>query len=82
MQDSNVQENSVTLAPEVGSAFGNGWRQLWKYFLELFLIFIIGLVIGIPAGMGGWSESTAVGFFVFLGTVYGILIVAPVDYGI
>ena len=36
----------------VGSAYGNGWRQLWKYFLELFLIGIISFVISIPASMG------------------------------
>ena len=84
MQDSNVQKNSVTLAPGVGSAYGNGWRQLWKYFLELFLIGIIGYVIGIPGWMGGWSQGTAAatGFLGFLGTVYGILVVGPVDYGV
>ncbi len=60
MQDSNVKKNSVTLAPGVGLAYGNGWRQLWKYFLELFLIGIIGFVIGIPAGMGGLSEGATV----------------------
>jgi uncharacterized membrane protein len=82
MQDSNVKKNSVTLAPGVGSAYGNGWRQLRKYFLELFLIGIIGFVIGIPSGIGGWSQGAASGFLVFLGTVYGILIVGPVGYGV
>ncbi len=82
MEDSNVQKNLVTLAPGVGSAYGNGWRQLWKYFLELFLIGIIGFVIGIPAGMGGSSEGAAVSFLGFLGLAYGILVVGPVDYGV
>jgi uncharacterized membrane protein len=82
MHDSNVKKNSVTLVPGVGSAYGNGWRQLWKYFLELFLIGIIGFIIGIPAGIGGWSQGEAVGFLFFLGTAYGVLIVGPVGYGV
>ena len=44
-------QSSIVLAPTVDASYGNGWRQMWKYFLELFLIGIIGLVIGIPAGM-------------------------------
>jgi uncharacterized membrane protein len=82
MQDSNVQKNLVTLAPGVGSAYGNGWRQLWKYFPELLLIFIIAIVIGIPSGMGDLSQGAASGFLSFLGAVYGILIVGPVNYGV
>ena len=84
MQDRDVQNNPVTLAPGVGSAYGNGWRQLWKYFLELFLIGIIGLIIGIPTGMGGWGQdaTAAVGILSFLGLVYGILINGPIDYGV
>ena len=35
-------------APGVRSCYGNGWRQLWKYFLELFLILIIGIIISLP----------------------------------
>ncbi len=82
MQDSNVQMNSITLAPEVGSAFGNGWRQLWKYFLELCLIGIISFIIGIPSGMGGWSQGATAGFLYFLGWLYGFLVVSPVSYGV
>ena len=47
----NVSQNSVALMPGVGSSYGHGWRQLWKYFLELFLIGIIGFVIGAPSGI-------------------------------
>jgi uncharacterized membrane protein len=82
MQDSNVQKNSVTLAPGVFSAYGNGWRQLWKYFLELFLIGIIGFVIGIPTGMDGWSQGAAASFLGVLGMAYSILVVGPVSYGV
>ena len=71
-------------SPEIGvfSSYGHGWRQLWKYFLELFLIGLIGFVIGIPAGMGGWGQGAGFVFLGVLGTIYGILIVSPVDYGV
>ena len=81
----NVPPESVVLAPGVGSSYKNGWRQLWKYFLELFLIGLIGAVIGVPSGMGGWlggDAAAAVGILGFLGFVYGVLIVNPVDYGV
>lgn len=84
MQGSDVQKNPVTLAPGVGSAYGNGWRQLWKHFLELFLIGIIGFIIGIPTGMAGWAQgaAAAAGILSFLGFVYGILVNGPVGYGV
>jgi uncharacterized membrane protein len=84
MQNNNVQKNSVTLAPGVGSAYTNGWRQLWKYFIELFVIGIIGCIIGIPTGMGGWSEGDAAvaGILGFLAFVYSILVNGPVQYGV
>ena len=66
----------------VGSAYGNGWRQLWKYFLELFLIAIIGFVIGIPSGMGSWGQGAAASFLSVIGTAYMILIAWPIDYGV
>ena len=81
----SVSQNSVVLAPGVGSSYKNGWRQLWKYFLELFLIGLIGAVIGVPSGIGGWlggDAAAAVGILGFLGFVYGVLIVNPVDYGV
>ena len=67
----------------VGSAYRNGWRQLWKYFLELFLISIIGFIISIPTGMGGWVQGAAAGGILgFIGFVYSILINGPVEYGV
>lgn len=85
MEDnSNVSQNSVVLAPGVSSSYGNAWRQLWKYFLELLLIGIIAFFIGVPVGMGGWAQGVAAAATVlgFLGFVYGIFIVGPVDYGV
>jgi uncharacterized membrane protein len=82
MQNNNVQKNSVMLAPGVGSAYANGWRQLWKYFLGLFVIGIISFIIGIPTWMGEWTQDAAaasiLGFFAF---VYSILVNWPVQYG-
>ncbi len=76
--------NSTILAPTVGASYGNGWRQMWKYFLELFLIGIVGFVIGIPSGTGGWELDVAAAFSVLgiLGYIYTILIANPIDYGI
>jgi uncharacterized membrane protein len=37
--------------PGVGSAYGNGWRQLWKNFWELLLAGIIYLALAIPVGI-------------------------------
>ena len=75
---------AVQPLPVIGvvSAYGNGWRQLWKSFLELFLIGIIGFVIGIPAGWGGWGQGAAASFLSVIGMAYTILIVWPVEYGV
>ena len=78
----SVVQSSVVLAPGVGSSYGRGWQQLWKYFLELLLIGIIGFVILIPSGMGGWSGDAGTAILGIIGFVYGILIVGPVDYGV
>jgi len=67
----------------VGSSYGKGWRQLWKYFLELFLIGIIAFVIGLPAalgqGMDGGTGAVILGIFAF---AYGILVSGPIEYGV
>ena len=83
MQNNNVQKNSVTLAPGVGSAYKNGWRQLfWKYFIALFVIGLIGCIIAIPTGMNEWVQgATAAGILGFLAFIYGILVEGPVQYG-
>ena len=58
----NATASVISFNPGVGSSYGNGWRQLWKYFLELFLIGLIGWVISIPSGMGGWAQGGAGAF--------------------
>jgi len=80
----NTTQSSTVLTPTVGASYGNGWRQMWKYFLELFLIGIIGLIIGIPSGIGGSEGEAAavVSVLGVLGFIYGILIAGPTDYGV
>ena len=50
--------------------------------MELFLIGLIGFVIGIPAGINGWNLGVAGAFLGLFTTVYSILIVSPVEYGV
>jgi len=79
----NVVPSSIIIKPGVGSAYGHGWRQMWKYFLELFLIGLVALIIGIPSGMSGWTQGGAgAAILAILGIAYSILIVGPVDYGV
>ena len=82
--ETNVTPSSLDFVPTVGASYGNGWRQMWKYFLELFLIGIIGLIIGIPSGIGGSEGEAAAAASVLgvLGFIYGILIAGPTDYGV
>ena len=80
----NTTQSSTVLTPTVGASYGNGWRQMWKYFLELFLIGIIGFIIGIPSWIfeSEGDVSAALTVFGVLGFFYGILIVNPTDYGV
>ena len=82
--ETNTTQSSTVLTPTVGASYGNGWRQMWKYFLELFLIGIIGFIIGLPTGLGGseGEAAAAVSVLGVLGFFYGILIAGPTDYGV
>ena len=73
-----ARQKSTELVPGLVSSYSNGWRQLRKYFLELFLIGIMGFIISIPSGMSGLPTL----IFLWLGLVYSILIVGPVEYGV
>ena len=78
----NVPQSSVIVTPDVGSAYGHGWRQMWKYFVELLLIGIIVIVIGIPNGIGAWVGNTVmVNIFGVFNFVYSVLILGPIYYG-
>ena len=71
----------------VGSSYGNGWRQLWKYFLVLFLIGIIFVLISsvssvfnFAQGMGDAGAGAVV--LGILSLAYGILLTNPISYGV
>ncbi len=80
----NTTQSPAVLTPTVGASYGNGWRQMKKYFLELFLIGILGFIIGLPSWIfesdGDVTEALTV--LGVLGFIYGILIANPTDYGI
>jgi uncharacterized membrane protein len=76
--------------PGVFSSYGNGWRQMWKYFLELLLIGVIyvalssvGYVFSLPA-MGLNAPQVVAMVFVsnILSFAYSILFLSPVAYGV
>jgi len=81
----HLVQNSVVLLPGVGSSYGNGWRQLWKYFLVLLLIGIICVLISsvssvfnVGQGMGG-AGAIVLGI---LSLAYSILLTNPIGYGV
>ncbi len=78
----SVPQSTTVFEPGVSSSYGNGWKQLWKYFLELFLIGIIYFVISLPGGMGSWTYNTVYNIWDLIGMAYGILISGPVGYGV
>ncbi|HSG28608.1 MAG TPA: hypothetical protein VLA34_09025 [Candidatus Krumholzibacterium sp.] len=74
-----------TLKPNVDSVFSNGWNQTWKNFFELLLAQIIVFAASTPMFISGfvssrvyYYEGPGLGFFLFF---YGILILAPMKYG-
>ncbi len=77
--------------PQVFSSYGNGWRQLWKYFLELLLIGIIIFALAMAANIftipylgldftRNLGPATAA--FNVLVFAYSILFLNPVQYGV
>jgi uncharacterized membrane protein len=71
--------------PGVLSSYGNGWRQLWKYFLELFVIGVIAFFIGLPSAVmsHGAQELECAGIMLALmAMAYGILLTNPIEYGV
>ncbi len=76
----------------VGSSYGNGWRQLWKYFLMLFLIGIISALISSPSSImsnqkllelvAQQTGGAGAAVLVVLSLAYGILLTNPIGYGV
>jgi uncharacterized membrane protein len=87
MNQDNEQtvEQNLVVYPEVGSAYGHGWTQMWKYILELLLIMIVAFLLSIPSsGLSAASEIEGVGAF-FLGIfslAYLVLVQWPIEYGV
>jgi uncharacterized membrane protein len=79
-----VQSGAV-LIPGVGSCYGHGWHQLWKYFLELFVIGIIAFVINLPSQIffhASEDLECAAAVLVVFGIAYTVLVVNPIEYGV
>ncbi len=68
--------------PNVLSSYGNGWRQLWKYFLELLLITIIAGLISLPTGISEVQDNWIVPVLGLFTVAYTILIEGPIGFGV
>ena len=75
-EQNSTTQNSIVLTPTAKASYGNGWRQMKKYFLELLLIGVIGILIGVPSGIGEGTQDT-VTVWGILGFAYVILILVP-----
>jgi uncharacterized membrane protein len=89
---SNVAAIPVTLKPGVGSAYGNGWTQLWRHFGVLLVIGIIGFIIQLVLNIPNWiiqfsTETTIESFglwwivLLLVSLAFSVLIVGPINYG-
>jgi hypothetical protein len=78
--------------PGVFSSYGNGWRQLWKFFLPLFLIgviyFVIQGAVSIPQiftnfslGKVDFSYSAFASIWAIIIFGFSIFITNPLGYG-
>ena len=74
-------ESIANYKPGVLSSYGNGWRQLWKYFLELLLITIIVWLISLPAAINETQDSWIVPVLGLFAIAYTILIEGPIGFG-
>jgi uncharacterized membrane protein len=48
LNEAPTSSNSLINNPGVLSCYGNGWRQMRKYFLELLLIMVLSFLLSIP----------------------------------
>lgn len=83
----NTRINPPSFEATVGGSYSYGWKMLMKHFVDLLLVTIIVIVINIPFHIfrssyeiGGIGFPIVV-FFGFFTLVYGIFIVAPIEYG-
>lgn len=80
--NTNANDKKPSLKPGVSSSYGNGWRQLWKYFLELFLIGIIACLISLPTAVSNVGSNLVIPILGVFAVVYSILIEGPVAFGV
>jgi uncharacterized membrane protein len=83
-QESESKETRPTeIAPDVGSAYGHGWRIMWAFFLELLAITIVAAVISGPSWW--WSRENmdiAISVQQPLSFIFSILVVGPLEFGV
>lgn len=79
----NEQRFDQYLTTTVGSAFSHGWATILKSFLELFLVSMILVALSIPFWPLGAIQDNipAVALLQVFALVYGLLVVAPFEYG-
>jgi uncharacterized membrane protein len=87
LSNDTASGNSVKSHPGVFACYGNGWRQMKKYFLELLLIMILSFLFSIPS-FGLYIDdlqalvsnlvSINLMFFKFEG--YGVYIIVALAY--
>jgi len=75
-------ETTTSYKPGVLSSYGNGWRQLWKYFLELLLIVIIAGLISLPTAFNEAQDNWIVPILGLFVIAYSILIEGPIGFGV
>jgi uncharacterized membrane protein len=79
-----TDQKPTLMIPDVGWSYSNGWHKLWKYFLELLLVSIVLFLFSLPSWGLDWAADrhTAGAAVLWLFSIaYGILILAPVEYG-
>lgn len=77
----NAAREMTVFEPGVSSAYGNGWKQLWKNFLELLLVFIVIVVISLPFSIVTWIVGASIGITI-ASAFYSILIATPLTLGV
>ncbi|MFA5308964.1 MAG: YciC family protein [Dehalococcoidales bacterium] len=84
-QPSNANASPVMLQPGVGSAYGNGWNQLWKHFLDLLVIMIITWAISfafsLPETIAQWRGNTMPLYWNLVSLAFTVLVLWPLNMG-
>jgi uncharacterized membrane protein len=81
-EDTKLETQQGKPMPGVWTAYGHGWRQMWKYFLELLLITIVSFLLSIPT-LGLYQEKVehVIGDFISIDLIF-IEFQGPIAYGL